>query len=502
MSVYNNLESIRKLSNSSLTSIIDVTNLNFKSLSEGTLEFLTNVNYDEVNNSISLYKGTYEFVDISNKISLKLDGIPTFTIDSLGRAEGQEILVKVSEAKRRRFTDFTDWPDEGVPGEIIYTGIQNQKPQFGEDFIGYLDGRGWVSLTTLNNPVPGLPIIPETGSPLVLPIVTPGTGLLWLGPPGYENEYEPQDVTLYFSDDDGNVFDILTDPIWEKIGDGAKYKLTDELVIGDSINNGILKYVDGNQQAGYILTSDSQGYASWQPNAGGGGGGGATNVAYVQIVDFTQDIPFTINHNLGSDSIHIQLIDLDGNEIVEGHFDNYTINTVDVTLTETNNNVKVVIFAAGGVEITSLEQLTDTALTSPLLDGDILIYDETSGFWVNSASSTVDTQILTPDDKFLTALNTTADGDPASLSGITNTPVDGCYVEVKVNGVEYEVGNGVTTKTCYFASPASPTVPKGFSTSHPNGQVSAGDLLYWNGSIIGFELKAGSRISLTYLTSV
>jgi hypothetical protein len=172
--------------------------------------------------------------------------------------------------------------------------------------------------------------------------------------------------------------------------------LTDELVIGDSVNNGNLKYVDGNQNAGYVLTSDSQGYASWQPSTGGGGGTGATNTAYVQIVDFTQDVSETINHNLGSDSIHIQLIDLDGSEIIEGHFDNYTSNTVDVTLSADNNNVKVVIFATGGVEITSLEQLTDVALTSPLLDGEVLVYEESSGFWVNStAAASVSKAVVT-----------------------------------------------------------------------------------------------------------
>ena len=42
MAIYASLQDIRKLSNSSLTSIIDITNLNFKSLSEANLEFLNN----------------------------------------------------------------------------------------------------------------------------------------------------------------------------------------------------------------------------------------------------------------------------------------------------------------------------------------------------------------------------------------------------------------------------------------------------------------------------
>ena len=148
MSIYTKLSSTRQLTTSSLTSIVDITNLNFRSLSSATLDFLNNIQYEETTNSFTLNSGVFQFVDIENKLSLKTDGITTFSIDSLGRAEGNELLVSVAEMKRLRFTDFNDWPDQGVPGEIVYTGIQNQKPQFGEDFIGYLQSRGWVSLTT------------------------------------------------------------------------------------------------------------------------------------------------------------------------------------------------------------------------------------------------------------------------------------------------------------------------------------------------------------------
>ena len=110
--------------------------------------------------------------------------------------------------------------------------------------------------------------------------------------------------------------------------------------------------------------------------------------------------------------------------------------------------------------------------------------------------------VQTPDDKFLNSVATSNDGDLASNGTITNTPIDGCYVEVRVNGIEYEVGNGVDTKVCYFADPnISPIVPRGFSSSHPNGQVQAGDKLYWNGSIIGFQLLNGWRVSFHYLTT-
>ena len=343
MPIYNNLKAIRKLSNSSLTSIIDITNLNFRSLSDANLEFLSKIKYDETLNTFEVFRGSFDFVNISDRLSLNLDGIPTFTIDSLGRAEGQELLVKVAETQRLRLTDFNDWPDPGVPGEIIYTGIQNQKPEFGEDFIGYLQGRGWVSLTGLGQNYITLTELP--GSPPVPPLPGANQGIIWIGTPGYENQYESTTQTVYYSDENGNIFDILSDFVWEKLGNDAKFKLGGTVVIGDSSNPRQLRYVDGNQASGYVLTSDASGNASWQPNSGGGGGGGGCSYVYLQ--DFVANVTATVTHNLNTTNLHVQLIRTDTNELVDGYIDNYQNNMVDITLSQTINNVKVVIIAVG-----------------------------------------------------------------------------------------------------------------------------------------------------------
>lgn len=343
MPVYNNLKAIRKLSNSSLTSIIDITNLNFRSLSDGTLEFLNNIRYNESLNTFEVFRGTFDFVNINDRFSLNLDGIPTFTIDSLGRAEGQELLVKVAETRRLRLTDFNDWPDTGVPGEIIYTGIQNQRPEFGEDFIGYLQGRGWVSLT--DNGGTGFITLTElTTSPPVPGCPTQNKGILWIGPPGYAGSSVPTTQTLYYTDENCSVYDLLSDPIWEKVGTDAQFKLDGTVIIGETSDPKQLRYVDGNQAAGYVLTSDAFGNASWQPNNGGGGGGGAC--AFVYLEDFVANVTSTITHNLNSTNLHVQLVRTDTNELIDGYIDNYQSNSVDITLTQTINNVKVIILSA------------------------------------------------------------------------------------------------------------------------------------------------------------
>lgn len=340
MSVYKNLEGIRKLSNASLTAIIDVTNMNFKDLSSANLEFLNNINYDEDANTFVVAKGTFDFVNITDKFSMMLDDVPTFTIDSLGRAEGRELLVRVAETKRLRLTDFNDWPTPGVPGEIIYTGVQNQRPQFGEDFIGYLQGRGWVSLTGLG--VGYFTLTELTGSPPIPPNPGANQGILWIGAPGYENTYVPTSQTLYYTDENGQIFDVMSNHVWEKIGDDAFFKPNGKAVIGSASDPKGFQYRDGNETANYILTSDSDGNASWQPVQTGGGG---NSCSYINIGSYTAGIPTTLVHGLSSTNILVDLIDLSTNQSVAANISNYQANSIDITTTTTVANLKVVILS-------------------------------------------------------------------------------------------------------------------------------------------------------------
>lgn len=93
-------------------------------------------------------------------------------------------------------------------------------------------------------------------------------------------------------------------------------------------------------------------------------------------------------------------------------------------------------------------------------------------------------------NKDMAALTTVADFDDACATGITATPFG--YVGVSVNGVWYDVGNGVRTKDCYFSG-------DGGTTARAFGAIVAADLLYWVGSVAGFQLAAGTdTISFFY----
>ena len=107
---------------------------------------------------------------------------------------------------------------------------------------------------------------------------------------------------------------------------------------------------------------------------------------------------------------------------------------------------------------------------------------------------------MAPDDKFMVALAVTVDNGKATNATITSEPLG--YVEVKYNGTEYEVGNGVKTAPFYFSNDGGVTA-KTFmpNVSSPSTNVEAGDELYFNALLAGFNLAASARISLNYLVS-
>jgi len=87
-------------------------------------------------------------------------------------------------------------------------------------------------------------------------------------------------------------------------------------------------------------------------------------------------------------------------------------------------------------------------------------------------------------NKSMAAQTTTADGQLACSTPIAAAPVG--FVGVNVNGVSYDPGNGVTTGCpCYFSN-GSGTV------AYAQGSIPAGALLWWNGSVAGFQLFGGT----------
>ena len=88
---------------------------------------------------------------------------------------------------------------------------------------------------------------------------------------------------------------------------------------------------------------------------------------------------------------------------------------------------------------------------------------------------------------------TSADGDSTGIA-ITYTPFSDSVVTVKVNGIEVNLGDGVKTESCYFSN-------DGGDTAKAIADIEAGDILYWNGSIAGYQLDATDYIDISYQKS-
>jgi len=75
--------------------------------------------------------------------------------------------------------------------------------------------------------------------------------------------------------------------------------------------------------------------------------------------------------------------------------------------------------------------------------------------------------------------NCAADDSPTGLT-ITSTPGGNGMVNILVNGIKYELGQGSKLKDCYFSD--------GVGGARAIGAIQAGDPLYWNAVIAGFGL--------------
>lgn len=85
---------------------------------------------------------------------------------------------------------------------------------------------------------------------------------------------------------------------------------------------------------------------------------------------------------------------------------------------------------------------------------------------------------------------TTADGDATGVF-ITYTPFSDSNVQILANGIDVTLGDGVKTKPCYFSG-------DGGTNARAIADITAGDQLYWNGSIIGYELDGTDEIDVIY----
>lgn len=135
--------------------------------------------------------------------------------------------------------------------------------------------------------------------------------------------------------------------------------------------------------------------------------------------------------------------------------------------------LRVLVDPNGGIERVA-------AGVGVLLDGDSLL----------KGASGLKSVVPTTGNKGQTPSATTGDGQSTGLT-IAATPGGDGYVGVSINGIWYEVGDGVKTKDAYFSA-------DGGSTAKTIGTIVATDVLFWNGVVVGFDLATSDRVDMYY----
>lgn len=153
MSVQVKLTSIKKLSNSSTASVVELSNFNFSTLTSAIKEFLTSINYVEGNSSVTVDIGAVaaDLVTIRQGLSvygtqLQDNAYPTvISLSPTGTVSAKNYIAEdVAEVKRLRIKVYGAIPAIGIPGEIIY--IEGQGT-YQEGIYVWLASSGWTLLS-------------------------------------------------------------------------------------------------------------------------------------------------------------------------------------------------------------------------------------------------------------------------------------------------------------------------------------------------------------------
>lgn len=181
----------------------------------------------------------------------------------------------------------------------------------------------------------------------------------------------------------------------------------------------------------------------------------------------------------------------------------------DITIT----NVSGDVFGQSFQDATALESVTgstDKFVTLTRQDGgDIFIEGTSSSINQNGLVSSsngdpafllmiededsggVTTVGVSTEDDLDQAPNVTSFDGAATGVFISHTPFGDSAVTVTVNGLGVNLGDGVTTSSCYFSA-------DGGTTARAMADIEGGDQLYWNGSIAGYELDGGDLVDVIY----
>lgn len=202
-----------------------------------------------------------------------------------------------------------------------------------------------------------------------------------------------------------------------------------------------------------------------------------------------------------------------GNEATPASFESLRINAASgysISISNETGDTQGWVFTGVNAMNATANASTDVILTLTRADGgDILLtgtggFVNTNGMVSSSAGSpallmmiedeegagTPTVGVATEDDLDQVPNVTSSDGAATGVF-ISHTPFGDGLVQVTVNGLASNLGDGVTTASCYFSA-------DGGTTARAMADIEGGDQLYWNGSIAGYELDGSDLVDVIY----
>jgi hypothetical protein len=342
MAVQLKISSIKSINGSSLNTIIDLSNFNFSTIKSAIDEFLTSINYSQVDGEIAV-----DIQGISTNSIIIRNGLTVYGTQQqngsypevikmypTGAITAKNVVVEdVLEGKRLRLKVYGVLPPTAVPGEIVYITAQNGRV---EGFYGYLQSTGWcllscggtgegictasVTRSVTPNTVSG---DQELLSPGLLPIPAPiATTMYLLFVNGAQITIGDGDAgaSAYFSKDGGVTATIY-----------AQVDVTDELYWNTTI-------------AGYGLDSEdfvTLMYSTVDVNCAGANGticitniltAGNTESVFAQVgVDVIMEDPASANCPITVCTLPIPTIEPEGIDLPYGYFLTNSVLAFDIS---------------------------------------------------------------------------------------------------------------------------------------------------------------------------
>lgn len=183
-------------------------------------------------------------------------------------------------------------------------------------------------------------------------------------------------------------------------------------------------------------------------------------------------------------------ITLDTSDITFTQFSSAGVVNAGDGLGKSGNDLFIKVLSTGGLEISSDELKIKIKNSSVSTDASGLeVGLNAEGSIAIKGGAGLAAPIMRPQAGLSVASAVSADNTDTGLT-LSATPTAGGFVQVLINGIMIELGNGVKTKDGYFSGDNG-------STARAHSAVASGDKFFWNGSSV-FTLDTTDRVDFLY----